>query len=168
MDWIRSAKIAGAGTAFAGLIAWMVPPTTPKPPEQAAWRSAAKAHPSTMPQPDRLASTAEPAYPPPVVQTVATPHIRANTADADRSDRNENQPEPAVVIDHRYGNDDRRSDDDASDEDRYRSGYSWAADAQVQDLRECRRLRGDSGEDGCLDFVREHYDRDERERWVGN
>ena len=183
MDWKRPSQFAGAGAAFVMLIAWMVPPTTPKPPAEAAWRANARSQQaSAAPQqtPTVQAALLAPGYPPVYAANAgrATPPdaaIAERVVETDddvltsRDEPADTQAPPVQVIrasaptitktiEHR----DADADGDVA---RYHSGYAWASARDVQDVRECREWRGDAGEDGCIDYLRDQDRRDERRDW---
>lgn len=172
--------MGGAGAAFVLLIAWMVPPTTPKPPAEPAWRAAAKAQQESAVQRTDFASGIVPAsvgQPGPAVIPAASvmvarprpaPRLQADAPEQDDEQLSDDGQEPAapapraITIEHRYPSAD---DQERRDAIRYRQGYSWASAADVEDPRECSRWRGDPGEDGCNDYLREQEDRGDRDRW---
>ena len=163
MDWATLSKLGAAAAAFVLLIAWMAPPTTPKPPAGASWRTEAKARqpsvttvapdrfaragpraaagPLLLVQPERVAVAAEPK---PYRAAAPVRRVRDDVDDVDDDRQQDGQ------------------DDGGNGDARYHDGYAWAARMAVEDARACRQPRGDPGEDGCLDYVRDQADEQER------
>ncbi|MBV9841777.1 MAG: hypothetical protein JOY99_09650 [Sphingomonadaceae bacterium] len=158
------ATVALAGTAPAD--SYVAPGTTPA----LAYSPTAVAPPIVVPQagparsvmPRAPAAAAAPAQTPPVyvpqravAQQPAVPQRATYASSWSRATQRAAEDQPQQAYADYY----------PSDEQRYRDGYSWAANRDVQDPRECRRWRGEPGEDGCLDYLRDQDDREDRGRW---
>ena len=122
------------GAALVGAVLIMLPPTQPK----SSWTSVQRAAPMRIDAP--------------------TPSSRFEPSDYSGAEPAVEQG-PVIVERAEFPRDGRRVDEATAREiaiaesDRaYSSGYGWAAENEVEDRRECRRLSG-SGAEGCRDYV---------------
>ncbi|QJU59008.1 hypothetical protein HL653_15660 [Sphingomonas sp. AP4-R1] len=135
MDRISAVSSAVGAGLFVGSVVLLLPPTHTK----ASWTSASYTHPARVydqpaPVPEQPA-----AYP----AVYAPPREIALTSEPDdRSDSGADTSDAATEREIAIANDDRA----------YGDGYAWAADREVQGMRECRRLDG-PGAEGCRDYV---------------
>jgi len=141
----RPLAIGGGIAAFALIVAWMVPPTTPKGGETIA----AAPHPIRIQPPEPSvappadASFAVPLPPPLPVDRSADAARPAPSPPSSPQSLNEG----VARAEDRYAFADPQEDFDR--------GYRWAQRHQVEDPRECRRWADSPREDGCLAFLQD-------------
>ena len=152
----RPLTIGGGITAFVLIVAWMVPPTTPK--GGATFTAASRAG-QTMPRnvpatppADASFTVPQPAPPPPVYGSADDGG--AATAGPSPvpgpSDRGPSRSAPHIAADsdvERYAF--------ANPQEEFDRGYRWAERRQVDDPRTCRRWAQTPREDGCLAFLQD-------------
>jgi len=146
----RPLAIGGGIALFALIVAWMVPPTTPKGGETIAaapHRSTALAAEPTLPPPAD-ASFSVPPPPPLPVDRSADAGAMAPSPPAPPPGPERGERDPSVTPrDELYAL--------ADPQEEYDRGYRWAERRQVQDPRECRRWADSPREDGCLAFLQD-------------
>lgn len=155
---IRREMWMGAGAlAFIGVVAWMIPPTTPLAPLANIGRLRASGVSGTASMAGAEAATPmAPSFPPggsasdatPVADNAAPPMRLADAA----------PPQPRWHDRSSYDGDDQAEDQDQdqdappSPDQAFAMGYRWAQANGVDDRRACRRWHGPA-EVGCLAFL---------------
>lgn len=141
----RPLALGGGIAVFALIVAWMVPPTTPK---GGATIQAIPHALSTTPTEPTLTPPADASFsvPPPPPLPVDRSADAARTPPAP-------PPPPPGMNDSPAPSQDRYAFADPQEE--FDRGYRWAERHQVEDPRECRRWADSPREDGCLAFLQD-------------
>ena len=154
----RPLSIGGGIAVFALIVAWMVPPTTPK----GGATIGAAPHPiRTVPPEPALtppadASFSVPPPPPlPVDPAAGGRHRTASPASPPRSMADDGTYPSATPPEDRYAF--------ADPQEEFDRGYRWAERRQLEDPRECRRWADSPREDGCLAFLQDARERGDDE-----
>jgi hypothetical protein len=152
----RPLAIGGGIAAFALIVAWMVPPTTPKGGTTIAPSHAIRAAPEPMAAAapaDPSFSPAPPAAPPTPIDPAAdggSPPSSFPSPPPARFDRDIRSSVPPTGLDQDAG---RFAPADPQEE--FDRGYRWAERRQLEDPRECQRWAETPREDGCLAFLQD-------------
>jgi hypothetical protein len=151
----RPLAIGGGIAAFALIVAWMVPPTTPK-----GGATIAPSHPiRAAPEPVAAAVPVDPSFSPALPAAPIDPAADGASAPQSfpsmppppaRFDRDTRPPVPPTGPDQEAG---RFALADPQEE--FDRGYRWAERRQLEDPRECRRWAETPREDGCLAFLQD-------------
>jgi hypothetical protein len=155
MQITREMGIGAGALAFVGVVAWMVPPTTPVAP------MGTKAQPGARGSAIRAPSASTLSFAGPVV--AAAPYVPPAPVPVER------QAEPVAIepapprwreAEPDYADDEEKA---AGPDQDYVAGYRWAEETGIAGRRDCRRWRGSPAEDGCRAYVRdmEEANRDE-------